>query len=67
MKEATGTARIENQESLHVKILNCLGLLDVKVLPSSQERMMEYFWLFWCVWWGLYSVLYLITFERSTN
>ena len=67
MKEATGTARIENQESLHVKILNCLGLLDVKVLPSSQERMLEteYFWLFWSVSWGLYSVL--IRFEKSAN
>jgi len=33
MKEATRTARIENWESLYLKILNHLGLSDVKVLP----------------------------------
>jgi hypothetical protein len=33
MKEATGTAGIENEGSLYLKILNHLGLWDVKSRP----------------------------------
>ena len=38
MKEATGTAGIENQESLYLKILNHLGLSEVKVLSSLKGK-----------------------------
>jgi hypothetical protein len=44
MKEATGTAGIENQESLHLKILNPLGLSDGKVLSPLKVKALP----FWC-------------------
>ena len=42
MKEATGTAGIENEESLHLKILNHPGLSDMKVLSPLKVKALPF-------------------------